>query len=171
MYFKLQSLDEYHYSFTGNGGGTIRDLTKSFPRWDSRDGVMDDNIRKAGPFDRRVADPVRSVLERSFDSIERKFGAFGRELDSGYEPTAFYLETRCRNHFGRSMAESYLSGPITLSPMLDSDLHRIKPSSSGCSEQDVLMTVIFDRYEPGLLDFEFEGGGRSPHPPGSSRTI
>lgn len=130
MYFKLQSLDEYHYSFTGNGGGTIRDLTKSFPRWDSRDGVMDDNIRKAGPFGRRVSDSVRSVLERSFDSIERKFGAFGRELDSAYEPTAFYLETRCRNHFGRSMTESYLSGPITPSPMLDSDLHRIKPSSS-----------------------------------------
>lgn len=68
-----------------------------------------------------------------------------------------YRETRCRNHFGKDMVENFFTGTIRLCPLIDSDLYKLKLNTLECKDKNLLMALIFVRYNEKLLDFKFEG--------------
>lgn len=68
-----------------------------------------------------------------------------------------YNETRSRFHFGKSIIESYFSNMVTLTPLIDSNLRKLKTYDND-SDAKLLIAIIFLRYCPQLLDFEFDGG-------------
>ena len=159
MYWKCTGRSAYAFAFTGGGGESVRGhwardygsrahLVEAF----SRDAVK---LGEEGP---RIRESTQAVLERTFDEVADKYEGFGRELSEPDLIGAFYRDTRCRFHFGRTKVESFSAGLITLTPLLDHDLQKLRICTDGCPDTQLLMAVMLDRYNPGLLDFKYEGG-------------
>jgi len=157
MYYKDGRFEKTKFHFTGNGGGYIRRYWNSVPK-----GLISGQADRAGAYcgwnDTSLRDSTVRILEQSLRNTTKKFRGFGRELSDQDIVQAHYRETRCRNHFGRSMAESFLSNIVVLSPLLDPELHRLKLQADECDDENFLAALIFVRYNPALLDFPFEGG-------------
>ena len=90
--------------------------------------------------------------------MRQRFAEAGRPLADSELTRVLYRETRCRNHFGKGIVEGWLANIVTLSPLMDPDLYRLRLSSEQCSDRNVLSALILDRYAPDLLSFPFEGG-------------
>ena len=73
-----------------------------------------------------------------------------------------YTDTTTRHHHGKEIVEYYLENNIALAPSLDPELHKLKFSTNDCDDNLLLMTVIFQRFCPKLLNFDFEGGRKIP---------
>ena len=156
MYFKNNFLlPERHY-FGGSGGECIRNY------WNmSESEYIEQMIRRCRPFSisnsTRFANSVQTLLERAFENIKRKFDNLGRSIKEQDMTLNLYRETRCRNHFGKDIVENYFSGVIKYCPLLDPQLHKLKLNDVNCKDKNLLIAVIFDRYQKKLLDFKFEG--------------
>ena len=142
------------FKFTGTGGELIRSY------WDKN---IEDFIlykktmayRLGNRLSLRIFNSMQKIITRSMTHICDKYGISMRSSVAGHY---LYKETRCRNHFGRMMAEGAASGIYYVSPLMDRDLHRLKLNFSGMSDKNALLALIFVRYCPELLDFPFEGG-------------
>ena len=146
------------YGFTGAGGGTVRDLAASLPHWKTESAFIEKQSRDGRALGNDIGESVRALLERSFVGIKNKYRSFGREIAPEDACIHFYKDTRGRFHFGKAVVEDWFSGRISLTPLQDSLLHKLKHNSAGCSDQNLLVAVIYDRYNKDLLNFEFEGG-------------
>lgn len=156
MYFKHSRLKKRRVIFAGNGGECVRDY------WNlSKEEYIRNALGLCKKYRRSIAAPmeksINAVLESSFEGISRKYKSIGRPVNPTDLSFNLYRETRCRNHFGKSLIESYFANQITLCPLLDPDLHKLKLANGECSDRNLLMAVIFDRYCKGLLEFNIEG--------------
>lgn len=156
MYWGRIKRKEPYYLFSGEG--IVRYLAADLPSWKYENTFIDSQAQRAKPYGSTVSESVRAILDRSFTSIKNKYNNLGRSIPAEDICYFFYRETRNRNHYGKGILESYLSGIIKLCPILDSMLHKLKQSSRGCDDRNLLVAVIFDRYNRDLLNFEIEGG-------------
>lgn len=159
MYFKHSRFKKKRVIFTGNGGECVRAY------WNlSREEYLRNAVKLSKNYKESIFMPIkesiRIVLETAFAGICNKYELLGRAVSSRDLSFNLYRETRCRNHFGKAMVESYFANQFTLSPLLDPDLHKLKLADEGCSDKNLLMAVIFDRYCKELLDFKIEGNRR-----------
>ena len=160
MYYNHNRMKETRYSFTGFSGGCIRE------EWhENEKETIDRAVRRCEMFSgitpqerESMEQSVRNVMERSFRLIRGKYQSFGREMPDQYHSQILYRDTRGRVHFGKSMVVQYMSNVITLSPMTDPDLHRLKLSSDACPDNNYLYALIMERYAPELLTFRFNSG-------------
>lgn len=162
MYWPLRRRRDYLFRFTGGGGGCIRGHW-AIEAKGSRDKLLHDFAGRCELYLQDGAEMSRSVRrihQRAFDDICGKFESLGHGDRSGDVAfTDLYREGRCRNHFGKAKVESFFGGDITLTPLLDSDLQKLKLCSEECPDQDLLMAVMLDRFgHQELLGFEYEGG-------------
>lgn len=97
------------------------------------------------------------ILEKSFKQIRETYRNASLHIDKNEAGKYLYKETRNRHHFGKSFVENYLMGITQLCPLSDTSLKKLKTNSQNCSDNNLLITLIFDRYSD-LLDFRFEGG-------------
>ncbi|OUO50554.1 hypothetical protein B5F76_11440 [Desulfovibrio sp. An276] len=95
------------------------------------------------------------ILQDTYKNISQKLGILP---DSCQISKNTYLETRCRNHFGKAAVETFFSNTYTLSPLLDPILFKIPKTTPNCRDENLLIALIFTRYCPELLNFPFEGG-------------
>ena len=94
-------------------------------------------------------------MNSSLNALKNRFELDENSLDN--LPEHSYKENRCRNHYGKSVVESYFLNIITLTPLIDPDLHKLKLNIDSCEDKHLLIALIYLRYCPDLLNFEFEG--------------
>ena len=148
-----------YHCFGGSGGECIRDY------WHMSGAEYINNaVKRCAGYSsspariREYQRATERVVHSSFAGIREKFERFGRDISDEELPMHLYRETRCRNHFGKNIVESYLGGDRRYMPLLDPDLHKLKLNTSSCPDKNLLMAVIFTRYSSALADFKFEGG-------------
>lgn len=161
MYFKYTYEKKPRFIFTGNGGEYLRDAD-IIHFHESLDELIDKLVsmskRYNFAFSAHVEESIKKIMEDTFALTQKKFRDFGRPFENEASLSkAAYRETRCRNHFGRQAIEYLQSNTFCLSPLLDSDLHKIKPILQGKEAKGIVFAVILDRYCSDLLDFKFDG--------------
>lgn len=92
------------------------------------------------------------LLNREFDMISQKYDLTDKNSKELSE--IMYKYGRCRNHFGKEFVDSFLFNRFTITPLGDPDLQKIK-FKVGIDDDKLLIALIFKRYCPKLLDFEF----------------
>jgi len=157
LYTQNTKLSEYRYYFPGYGGEVLRgghwiDLEEDYIN--HRVEVSKAYVVSGGD----LSDSTRAVLERSFFEIKKKYKSFGRKIPPEDMVQFFYRETRCRIHFGSQMVENYFRDVITFCPLLDPGLNKLRLNVKECKDKDLLMAVIFERFNSGLLNFKVNGG-------------
>ena len=163
MYYTHEKRIDRKYTFTGNAGACIRDFRGVYGN------LPQDCIQKAETLPRAfsklppdVRDAIQQsahrLMERSFQTLRQKFADFGRPLPEDELTQNLNRETRCRHHFGKSVAIQHLVNGITVSPLLDPDLFRLKLKTEQCPDYNLLSTLILERFAPGIMDFGFDGG-------------
>ena len=157
MYFQYSYNDERRYSLSGFGGECIRNhwnISKDefIKKQISQCSKICDVYSKVG-----FGDSIKKVLEKSFQQINEKFEKFGRKIQKNNEGFNLYREVRCRNHLGKQLIENFFGGCIKISPLIDSELYKLKLNTKDCDDENLLITLIFLRYNENLLNFNFEG--------------
>lgn len=102
---------------------------------------------------------IKSMLQNGFQKIKEKYAECGNRISSSELLTtaALYRETRNRNHYGKSIVENYFGNILSLPPLQDMGLSKIKAAFKGNVYEQLINAVIYDRYCPDLLEFKFEG--------------
>lgn len=153
MHFK--SSRDYPTLFTigGAGGECLRSYWNMNPD-DFIKKSTKDCFRLPADSSNRYAQSTRIILERSFEKLK----VITDGLEEKELTEALYRESRCRFHFGRDMVDSYFANDIKYSPLIDDDIYQLDLKSKKCPDRDLFMAIVFDRYQPELLNFDFEGG-------------
>lgn len=152
--FKTKRSERPRFIVTGSGGECLRSY------WDISPEEYIENALKAcyrmpAECTNEYAQSARSILEKSFEDLACITGS----KYSGNELTrALYKETRARIHFGRDVVESYFANEIKCTPLIDESLFKLQTYSNDCPDNNLLIAIIFERYLPELLSFDFEGG-------------
>lgn len=153
MLFKYKKNMTTEYLFGGTGGECIRHYYK-----------MDEN----GYINRQLYFPygnidynclinsTTNIVKDSCNNIRKKFSNSLSDFDESYLTIHLFRETYCRYHFCRQVLEEYFSNAFRLCPLLDSDLHKLALSDSKCTDKDLLMAIIFTRYNKDILKFRFD---------------
>lgn len=149
MYFKTFKASKPIFSITGEGGGSMRGYPNQPPQEYLKD--LENIIKKC---DANLVEPSKRVAIKAWDRLSERFNI---DKNSNEITEIHYKETRGRNHFGKASVESYFSNMFTLTPLIDSDLRKLKLDSANCGDNYLLFALIFSRYCPDLLNFEFEG--------------
>lgn len=155
MYFKYSQASEKVYTITGEGGECIREYLNQTPQ------EYIENIKKlCNKYDPSLTNSTIAIIERSLEKIRKRFNL---EENSKKIIDIHYKEVRSRHHFGKAAIESMFSNWITLTPLIDKDLRKLDLNTDDCLDQSLLLALIYIRYCPKLLNFEFEGN-RSINP-------
>lgn len=155
-HFMFSARDPKRHIFGGLGGECIRAY------WNmSESEFIENTVKRCNIYSNDTAESlessVRTILASAFTQIREKFDSFGRSIDPQDITMNLYRETRCRNHFGKEKVEHYFGGEIKYSPLLDPDLHKLKLTDSQCGDKNLLMAIMFSRYNKDLLNFKFDG--------------
>lgn len=155
MYPRIRSYTKPLHYFGGSGGECVRSYWNT-----SKEEYIQKAVSRCGMFSsgmtKELENSTRNILSDSFNKIQEKFAFLGRALDPEDLTLNLYRETRCRNHFGKDLIENYYGGNIKHAPLLDPDLHKLKLNDSICTDKNLLMAVIFDRYNKDLLKFKYD---------------
>lgn len=139
------------YRFCGYGGETLRNHWCVSPEQFVEDFITSCNSVCCG-----VSTSIRKILQPAFDAAKKQYRI---STEQSSEIThGLYREIRCRNHFGKEMAEQSCLGVVSFAPLLDSELVKISLEGSKFQDRNVLLALIFTRYCPELLNFKFDSG-------------
>jgi len=143
------------YYFGGFGGETIR------PYWDMDQETLIEHecshiTRLPDKTYQEYAGAVTRILTDSCQSLEEKCGPFDPVSNScGFN---MYRACRCRQHFGIINTEAYTLNTYKISPVMDPMIQQLCLNDEVCSDKNLLIALIFQRYCPDLLSIPFEGG-------------
>ncbi len=147
------------YSFSGFGGECVRDRVY----WCKNETFFIEKLINFGlqyRFDdiEKYRESIKTIFEKTFSEIRDKFKSFGRaSIDPQNLANILWRETGNRSHFGKMTVENYYSNVFYLSPLLDSDLQKLKLYvSRDKDDMSALYAIILDRYCSKLLDFKFD---------------
>ena len=160
MYWKENKYITSKYRFGGHGGGMIRDYRRfwnfaniyEFIKIRQHEASIYSNSKE---LQLDISNSIEKVIKNSSHLIKNN-NIFKKFEESNFLAN-FYRETRCRNHFGKAIVEDYLCGTVTFAPLLDPELSKLKLNSKDCLDKDLLLTFIFTRFSPNLLNYKFEG--------------
>lgn len=151
FYFKDSYSVDPVYWITGSGGETIR----GYPYKTPNEYLME-MLNKASRLSHLLVNPSKNKIISSYDKLSKKYNILDK---NSYELSEIlYKDVRCRNHYGKSAIEEYLRNTIRMNPLLDPLLHKIKPNTEYLDDKLLIIAIIFVRYCPELLKFDFEGG-------------
>lgn len=146
MYFQLYKNISPFYSITGFGGEVIRGYGSE---------TYDSFINHAREISLDFVQPTRNILDSNIDKFKRQFG---EDIVKRNFNLVQYKEVRRNYHYSKANVEKYLANTVNLTPLTDVYLNQLITSNEHCEDSKLLIAVIFLRYCPKLLDFEFEGG-------------
>ncbi len=160
LYFKRGMFVRRNYEIGGRGGGCLRNYLRNGEEKNIRSVLKRAEAFSSIPQDQfdTMTSHVKSLLHRSFETLRDKYRSLGKPVDEDALSQYLYRETRCRYHFGKSQVAVYSVNSFPLSPLMDADMRRLSLTSQYSSDPNFLPALIYDRYAPDLLLFEFEGG-------------
>lgn len=146
FFYNFSRFKDTLFSFNGRGGNILKGLP-SF----SLDEYIEDIVfsSKQNIF---FIDSSKNLLKKDLDNIKEIFNE-----DDDWIVWRHYKETISRNYYGKDAVEEYFANKFSLSPFFDPILNKLKLTTNESSDRNLLIGVIFSRYCPKLLDFEFEG--------------
>lgn len=146
MYYSLFRNKEYNYRITGYGGENIREYQSITP--------ISEYIQMAKDISSTLIEPTKRVLDYNIENVIKDFeGLYNQDIELG-----MYTESVMRYHFGKHKVEDYLVNQITLNPLNDPELYKLKRSDENCPDKDLLMSLIYLRYHPEILNFRIGSG-------------
>ncbi len=159
FYFKTSRVKKPRYLFSGSGGELIVGHSGQF---ENEKNYIRKAIRRLRSYHASsyYNEPlVESMLSNGYEQIKEKFGHYGNRIAYSelLTKTALYRETINRNHFGKAVAENYYANVLSIPPLCDIGLSKIKAAFKGNVYEQLIYAVIYDRYCPELLEFKFEG--------------
>lgn len=141
--------DEPLYTVTGFGGESIRD----YPYTSSEDSIRY-RANSGMKYSYEFGEQLKKITKDNFDKLSKDYGI----TNSNDLMTRLYKETMSPYHFGRGVVERFLINEILLTPLLDPLLYKLKFTDENCNDPYLIMTTIYDRYCPDLLNFKIQGG-------------
>lgn len=148
MHFKFSKTTKPLFTITGNGN--IRDYPNQYTN-DFKKTLID----RAYDFSPETYEDTELLLENALTVIKDKFNVkdyYSKEL-----PEIHYRETRNRFHNARVAIEQFISNEFEISPLLDHNLYKLNVISEEYKDDQALIAMIFLRYCPKVLNFDFEG--------------
>lgn len=149
-YFPIYRNAQSEYRVSGHCGGTIR----NYPNIPVSE-YVEDIIERAGDYENHVVESTRRLFDRKVHELSE---IYGLSQNSKRLSSILYRESRNRHHFGKAFVEAYLKNWITLAPLSDALLSRLKITTDECRDDLLIITLIFTRYCPDLLNIRVEGG-------------
>lgn len=134
------------YSITGYGGENIRHYHGVIPL----DRYVE-NARLASP---ELVEHTKKIVDYNVNHIKKDFNGTYNDENIEY---AISRETVHTYHFGRGTVGKYLIREFGLNPLTDPEINKIKRHDGINIDENLLITIIYLRYCPKLLDFEFNG--------------
>lgn len=138
------------YVFTGYGGECLRYHWKY-----SEEEFISLFSNKATKKSSSLSENTRKILTRTFSKLKEDPNLKNNPVGL---PDVLFREVLCAIHFGRGSVENYLVNTFNLSPLLDPDVHKLQLSDEECDDKNLLISIIFSRYVPKLLNFKFDKG-------------
>ena len=149
-YFPIYKNAQPNFRISGHCGGTIR----NYPNIPVSQ-YVDEIIERASDYENHVEDSTRRLFSKKIDELSE---IYGLNKNSKRLSSILYRESRNRHHFGKAFVEAYLKNWITLAPLSDALLSKLKITTDECDDDLLIITLIFARYCPELLNFKVEGG-------------
>ncbi len=149
-YFPVYLNDDVHYRVSGHCGGTIR----NYPNIPV-DEYVGEIIDRSKDYDKKVELSTRRLFDKKIAELSE---FYGMDKDSRRLSSILYRESRNRHHFGKAFVEAYLKNWVTLAPLSDSLLSKLRITTDKCKDDLLIITLIFVRFCPELLNFKVEGG-------------
>ena len=154
LYLNKKRLEKI-YSLNGYAGETMRRYWHNSPKK-----FIDNQRGKTNYYSHSLSSEllhsVKTILQSDFNDLREKYKI--KNADSIRIPQYLYQETRCRHHFGKISLGRYFTNEFMLSPALDPEIRTLQLDASECPDQNLLLALLFTRYEPDLLTFPFNGG-------------
>ena len=150
LYFRYFRFEDTLYQCGGSAGETIRGYYDSTPQE-----YLDKKLNRINRFNPELVPSTRQILESAIKKAQDDLNI--SDKNSKEIPDRLAKEVMARNHNGKTGVESYLANIISLAPLVDSDLHKLKIVDENCNDRDLLIALIYQRYCPKLLDFPFDG--------------
>ncbi len=153
------------FKINGGGGEAIRSRY-TFPA----ETFIQKNAAVAKKKERHYSKDVQDENYASIERIIRTSFAFAREKyglpdeDSTDYPQMMYWDGWCRSHFGKNTVLFYFKNTVSLSPLIDPLIRKIRLHTPECPDDNLLMAMIYVRYCPELMDFPYEGNRYSIDP-------
>lgn len=149
MRWKSFRYSEKSFLFTGICAETIR----GYPNQNQKDYTEKwRNLSKSYGTEFEI--PTKKIIDSSFSKLKEDFP----QIQDPYTLSErFYTEIGNRYHHGTEIVEYYLSNKIEFAPSMDPKLHKLKLTIPKCNDRQLLVALIFQRYCPKLLSFDFEG--------------
>ncbi|MCI8991536.1 MAG: hypothetical protein HFG80_02225 [Eubacterium sp.] len=155
LFFRHHKCEAKKYFISGAGGESVRAYFDG-----TAQEFIDVYCKKAQRYPRNIADEisksVTEVIADVYETIREKY----RLEDDGSNRYPYYLhrDARYNIHFGKWAVEDYCYNSYTLSPLLDPEFRKLKLSVPECTDNNLLMAIIYARYCPELLNFGFDKG-------------
>lgn len=135
------------YNIVGYGGECIRNYIPS---------TVEENINfkanLAKKYSNSWQNPTKEYLKKNYETLEKNVYNENISLVNSN-----YKETRSRYHFGKSIVERFLINQINLAPLIDPLLYKLNYIDEECDDDNLIITLILDRYCKSLLNFKIEG--------------
>lgn len=149
MHWCERRYTQRRFHFNGHGGALIR------THWDM---PAEKLIAK---FDKEAASWPSSlaVSNRRFLQDEIRWVIDHHELaqtDSQVVTSWLFRDSRQRHHGGKEIIENFNRNQYELSPLFDAELAKLKLSCVGCEDENLLYSIILDRFCQELLTFPFD---------------
>lgn len=138
------------YHFTGAAGECLR----GYPNTTPNEFLKNLKIHTA-QYDSSLIESVEKIFKRTIDKLSTKYGV---DKNSKEIMEIHYKETRSRLHYGKEAVESFFANEYFLNPFFDEDLYQLKLTTKYCNDKKLLFALIFARFCPKLLNFDYEGG-------------
>ena len=139
------------YHFTGSSGECLRGYPNETP--EEFFNILKNYI---ADFDTSLISSAKRLFSRSLDKISKKYNIADKNSLKMQE--RHYKETRSRLHSGKMVVEYFLINDYYINPFFDEDIYKLKLTADDCDDPYLLFALIFARYCPELLEFEYEGG-------------
>ena len=150
MYYDLRYYKDQTFKIGGLGGECIREYWIDNPKE-----YIDKCLKRASNYSEELKIPTKNILEKSFEELQKDYNIKDQNLP--ILTTLLYKEVRTRNHHSKSIVENLLSNYYIIVPLMDKELYKLNRFNENIEDDNLLITLIFTRYCPKLLDFKFEG--------------
>ncbi len=145
MFFKDFYYDEPLFTFSGLGGEIMRTA------FDRPENYYQGPLNTIKSYSNEMVDSAKEVIFYTLEQVKNKFNI----TEDAWLSKKTYMENGHRHHCGKDLVENYFANVIKLVPMMDWTLQKLILTTEECDDEDLLTALIFQRYCPDLLKFEF----------------
>lgn len=122
----------------------------NFHSHENLDDILEYYLNTAGNWDDSLKIPFNRIFKNSLVNLINEFSPRFNNPDDLRK--IHYIEVIHRNYFGKRSLMKYMANCFNLNPLADSEFQQLKLTNDSLTNMTLLMTLIFLRYCPKMLD-------------------